>query len=79
MIPKQVYKPWLAGLAAATIPIGAFALGFDDGIVQRGAGFAAALAVYIGVLSALRIADEDMAALLPWRKRASPGATQPLS
>jgi O-antigen/teichoic acid export membrane protein len=69
----QVYKPFAAGLAAGTVATVWLLAGPTSGLLMNLAGCAIALAVYAVVLFSLKVPEEDINALLPWRRR--PAAT----
>lgn len=70
----QVYKPLLAGLLAAAGATAWLTLGPDDGLPMRTLGAAASLAAYFVVLISLGVAEEDVRALLPWKRSKEPSA-----
>ncbi len=68
---SQVYKPLLAGLSAAAV---AFVWSIwipEQDLGSHAIGCALSLAAYFAVLLTLGVPDEDLDALMPWRRKPS--------
>ena len=68
LVPREIYKPLVAGLASATVPMLIFSFAPASGLLVQVAGCGVALGIYFGVLKTLGVAEEDMRALIPWKR-----------
>lgn len=71
LVLSEVYKPLLAGLTGAAIATAWLLIEPTGSVAMRGVGCLAALGGYFFVLVSLGVAQADVEALLPWKRRAA--------
>ena len=73
---SQVYRPLVAGAAAAGAAVAWSLWVPDQGLGLHAVGCGLSLAVYFAVLLAFGVRPEDREALMPWRRASAPSTAE---